>query len=132
MANFLENVFKQLQRAADRVVLARSSRARSSSALPATNCWSRSRALARIFGSLACNPAIAARFWGPNSIQWAAIDLALMAEGAIVVPLYSRQAAAEFAAMMKDCCAATLVCQRRLTRRSRGAGLAAKLHHDLI
>ena len=39
---------------------------------------------------------------GPNSIEWAAIDLALMAEGAVVVPLYSRQAAAELAVMMRD------------------------------
>src|SRR4029077_3457164 len=33
----------------------------------------------------------------------AAFHLALMAEGVIVVPLYSRQAPAELAAMMKDC-----------------------------
>lgn len=39
----------------------------------------------------------------PNSIRWVAVDLALMAEGAIVVPLYSRQAPNELAAMMKDC-----------------------------
>ena len=40
---------------------------------------------------------------GPNSIQWIALDLALMAEGIVVVPLYSRQAASELAGMMKDC-----------------------------
>src|SRR5207245_3156824 len=39
----------------------------------------------------------------PNSIRWAAFHLALMAEAVIVVPLYSRQAPAELAAMMKDC-----------------------------
>src|ERR1700678_3306397 len=38
-----------------------------------------------------------------NSIRWVAMDLALMAEGLIVVPLYSRQAAAELVAMMQDC-----------------------------
>jgi long-chain acyl-CoA synthetase len=37
-----------------------------------------------------------------NGIRWAAIDLAIMAEGLIVVPLYSRQAPAELVAMMKD------------------------------
>ena len=37
-----------------------------------------------------------------NSIRWAALDLALMAEGIIVVPLYARQAAKELAAMMRD------------------------------
>ena len=38
----------------------------------------------------------------PNSIRWAAIDLAMMAEGLIVVPLYARQAPAELVAMIKD------------------------------
>src|SRR5580704_14868099 len=37
-----------------------------------------------------------------NSIRWIALDLAAMAEGLIVVPLYSRQAAPELIAMMKD------------------------------
>src|SRR5579864_8504059 len=37
-----------------------------------------------------------------NSIRWMAMDLAAMAEGLIVVPLYFRQAAAELVAMMKD------------------------------
>jgi len=38
----------------------------------------------------------------PNSIRWAALDLAMMAEGIIVVPLYARQAPAELIGMMKD------------------------------
>jgi long-chain acyl-CoA synthetase len=37
-----------------------------------------------------------------NSIRWIAMDLAAMAEGLIVVPLYFRQAPAELVAMMKD------------------------------
>jgi long-chain acyl-CoA synthetase len=45
-----------------------------------------------------------------NSIRWVAMDLALMAEGLIVVPLYSRQAPAELAAMMKDCAPSLLCC----------------------
>lgn len=44
-----------------------------------------------------------------NSIRWVAMDLALMAEGLIVVPLYARQAPAELVAMMKDC-SPELVC----------------------
>jgi long-chain acyl-CoA synthetase len=38
-----------------------------------------------------------------NSIRWIAIDIALMAEGAVVVPLYSRQAPNELVAVMQDC-----------------------------
>src|SRR2546421_6008839 len=45
----------------------------------------------------------------PNSIRWAAMDLAMMAEGIIVVPLYARQAPAELVGMMKDC-APSLIC----------------------
>lgn len=45
-----------------------------------------------------------------NSIRWVVVDLALMAEGLIVVPLYARQAPAELAAMMKDCSASILCC----------------------
>jgi long-subunit acyl-CoA synthetase (AMP-forming) len=45
-----------------------------------------------------------------NSIRWVAMDLALMAEGLIVVPLYSRQAPAELVAMMRDCTPSLVCC----------------------
>jgi len=45
-----------------------------------------------------------------NSIEWVAMDLAIMAEGLIVVPLYSRQAPAELASMMKDCSPSLICC----------------------
>ena len=45
-----------------------------------------------------------------NSIRWVAMDLALMAEGLIVVPLYSRQAPAELVAMMKDSTPSLVCC----------------------
>src|SRR5580658_9694099 len=45
-----------------------------------------------------------------NSIRWVAMDLALMAEGLIVVPMYSRQAPAELVTMMKDCTPALVCC----------------------
>src|SRR6202040_1284507 len=46
---------------------------------------------------------------GPNTIRWIVIDLALMAEGVIVVPLYSRQAPAELVAVLQDCLPRLLV-----------------------
>ena len=46
----------------------------------------------------------------PNSIRWIALDLAAMAEGLIVVPLYSRQSPAELVVMMKDCAPSLLCC----------------------
>jgi long-chain acyl-CoA synthetase len=46
----------------------------------------------------------------PNSIRWAALDLALMAEGLIVVPLYTRQLPAEFVGMIKDSTPVRICC----------------------
>lgn len=46
----------------------------------------------------------------PNSIRWIALDLAAMAEGLIVVPLYFRQSPVELVAMMKDSAPALVCC----------------------
>src|SRR5271168_2260415 len=46
----------------------------------------------------------------PNSIRWVALDLAMMAEGIIAVPLYSRQAIGELVAMMNDAKPARICC----------------------
>lgn len=45
-----------------------------------------------------------------NSIRWMAVDLAAMAEGLIVVPLYYRQAPAELVAIMKDSTPSLVCC----------------------
>ena len=52
----------------------------------------------------------------PNSVRWLAIDLAAMAEGLIVVPLYSRQAPAELVAMIKDSTPALICCGDEMLR----------------
>lgn len=46
----------------------------------------------------------------PNSIRWVAMDIALMAEGMIVVPLYARQEPPELVTMMKDCTPSLVCC----------------------
>ncbi len=46
----------------------------------------------------------------PNSVRWVAMDLAIMAEGLIAVPLYFRQAPAELVTMMKDCTPSLVGC----------------------
>jgi long-chain acyl-CoA synthetase len=45
-----------------------------------------------------------------NSMQWVAMDLAVMAEGLTVVPMYARQAPAELVAMMRDCWPSVIAC----------------------
>jgi len=46
----------------------------------------------------------------PNSIRWIAADLALMAEGMNVVPLYSRQAPQELAVLVRDSQSRLVLC----------------------
>jgi long-chain acyl-CoA synthetase len=108
MANFLESIFAQLQRADERVVL------REIHGETFTNITGREllaqvqrgRSYVRKFGLV---PGDRCALLGANSIQWVAVDLALMAEGIIVVPLYSRQAAGELVSMMKDCSPSLLI-----------------------
>jgi long-chain acyl-CoA synthetase len=102
MPNFLENTFAQLQQASGRVVLReiRGTEFVSVSGAELLDLIARVRAYLRQNG---IQPGDRCAILGPNSIRWAAVDLALMAEGVVVVPLYSRQAPAELVAMMKDC-----------------------------
>ncbi len=107
--NFLENIFEGLVRSANRVIMRE---IRDGLFLTAT-------------GSEVLDLIAAARSYlqdrgvkkgdrcailGHNSIRWAALDLALIAEGAIVVPLYPRQAASELVFMMKDCGVSVVLC----------------------
>src|SRR6202166_4388875 len=48
-----------------------------------------------------------------NSVRWVAMDLAIMAEGLIAVPLYARQAPTELVAMMKDCWPSVIACSEQ-------------------
>jgi len=101
MPNFLENTFAQLQKAAGRVVVReiRGTEFASISAAELLELVARARAFLRRAG---LQPGDRCALLGPNSIRWTAIDLAIMAEGGVVVPLYSRQAPAELAVMLKD------------------------------
>lgn len=49
----------------------------------------------------------------PNSSRWVALDLAIMAEGGITVPLYSRQSADELVAILKDSTPRWICCSDR-------------------
>lgn len=53
-----------------------------------------------------------------NSMRWIAIDVALMSEGIVVVPLYSRQAPEELAFMIRDAGAALILCDTGTLRES--------------
>jgi long-chain acyl-CoA synthetase len=101
MPNFLETIFAQLQRSAGRVVLREihGEQFISVTGRELLDQIQRVRAYLRKFD---LRPGDRCAILAPNSTRWTAFDLALMAEGLIVVPLYARQSPSELAAMMKD------------------------------
>jgi long-chain acyl-CoA synthetase len=102
MPNFLENIFAHLKRAEGRVVL-REIRGEHFVSLTGGELLDQIRRVRAYLRSSGVQRGDRCALLAANSIRWAAFNLALMADGAIVVPLYSRQAPAELAGMMKDC-----------------------------
>jgi long-chain acyl-CoA synthetase len=102
MANFLENIFAQLKRADGRVVL-REVHVEQFISLTGGELLEQVQRVRGYLRRSGLQVGDRCALLAANSVRWAAFDLALLAEGAIVVPLYSRQATAELAAMMKDC-----------------------------
>jgi long-chain acyl-CoA synthetase len=101
MPNFLETIFAQLQRSAGRVVL-REIHGEQFGSVTARELLDQVRNVRACLRTAGVRPGDRCALLAPNSIRWAAFDLALMAEGLIVVPLYARQSPTELAAMMRD------------------------------
>ena len=102
MPNFLETVFAQLEKSASRVVI-REIRGESFHELTGSAIAATNSSRARVDSSAKFSPGDRVAMVGPNSMRWIAIDLALMVEGLVVVPLYYRQAPGELVAVMRDC-----------------------------
>jgi long-chain acyl-CoA synthetase len=107
--SFLEQIFASLDRSGDNVVL---QEMRSSEAVPLTARQLLAQVLAAraYLRRLRLKKGDRCALLAHNSMQWVAMDLAIMAEGLTVVPLYARQAPAELVAMMKDCWPAVIAC----------------------
>jgi long-chain acyl-CoA synthetase len=101
MPNFLENIFSQLDRSAARVVL-REIHGEQFVSATGRELLDQVRSIRAYLRGAGVRAGDRCALLAPNSIRWAAFDLALMAEGLIVVPLYARQSPAELAAMMRD------------------------------
>jgi long-chain acyl-CoA synthetase len=101
MPNFLERIFAQLRQSADRVVL-REIHGEQFATATGRELLDQVRAVRAYLRSARLQPGDRCALLAANSIRWAVLDLALMAEGVIVIPLYSRQSSAELAAMLKD------------------------------
>jgi len=106
---FLEQIFASLERSGDAIVL---QELRDGQAVPLTARQLLAQVLvARAYlRRLRLKKGDRCALLAHNSMQWVAMDLAAMAEGLTVVPLYARQAPAELVAMMKDCWPSVIAC----------------------
>jgi long-chain acyl-CoA synthetase len=102
MPNFLETILAQLKSADGRVVL-REIHGDHFVSLSGRELLDQIQIVRAFLRHSGVQPRDRCALLAPNSIRWAVFHLAIMAEGVIVVPLYSRQAPSELAAMMKDC-----------------------------
>src|SRR3981081_2967246 len=101
MSNFLEIIFAQLERSGGRVVL-REIHGEQFVSVTGRELLEQVRQVRAYLRKTELRPGDRCGLLAPNSIQWVVFDLALMAEGIIVVPLYARQAPGELAAMIRD------------------------------
>lgn len=106
---FLERIFARLERAADSPVLGEVRDGQivtmTGSDLLATIVEARGFVTAR-----GLKPGDRCALLAPNSIRWIALDLALMAEGVIVVPLDPRQLAKDWIAVIRDSTPSMVCC----------------------
>jgi long-chain acyl-CoA synthetase len=99
--NFLEHIFTNLESSGDRAVL---QEPHESGLVAASGKELREQTeIARaFFRNAGLRKGDRCVLLAPNSIRWVAADLALMAEGVIVVPLNTRQTVTELAVMIRD------------------------------
>jgi long-chain acyl-CoA synthetase len=102
MPNFLETILAQLKLADGRVVL-REIRGDRFVSVTGRELLEQIQLVRMFIRNSGVQPGDRCALLAANSIRWAVFHLGLMAEGVIVVPLYSRQSPAELAAMIKDC-----------------------------
>jgi len=107
--SFLENIFAKLASAGDLVVL---QELRSETIVSATgrDLLERTTKARTFLAGKGLRKGDRVALLAHNSIDWVATDLAIMAEGLIVVKLYARQARAELVSMMKDCSPSLICC----------------------
>ncbi len=107
--NFLDNIFDQLNRTPERLVL-REVRDGRLVDVTGADLLALIRTARTFIRQSGLRKGDRCGLLAPNNIRWVALDLALMAEGLVVVPLYARQAPNELVNMLKDCGAALVCC----------------------
>lgn len=106
--SFVADICRRCESAAERPVLYEVQREGlvAESGAQLLNSIARMRAFLRAHGIA---PGERVALLGPNSSRWVAADLAVIAEGAICVPLYARQDPKQLAGMLRDCTPALLI-----------------------
>jgi long-chain acyl-CoA synthetase len=99
--NFLERTFENLRRAAGQPVL-QEARAEGVVSVTGAELLALTAEARTFLRSAGLSSGDRCAIVAANSIRWVALDLALMAEGIVTVPLYARQAPVELAAMLRD------------------------------
>ena len=106
---FLENIFERLQRASGAIVV---SEIHDGEVRPVTGgeLLSMVQQARQFLRARGLKKGDRCALLASNSIRWIALDLALMAEGIVVVPLYSRQAPSELVHMLLDALPLRIFC----------------------
>lgn len=107
--NFLQNIFERLASAPGRMVL-EEMRPAGRVSVTTGELLERVVAARSFLAQAGLRKGDRCALLAPNSIHWVALDLAAMADGIIVVPLYTRQAPTELAAMIRDAQPAVVCC----------------------
>src|SRR5271166_4920168 len=110
---FLEQIFASLERSGDAIVL-QEMRDGQPVSLTARELLAQLQVARAYLRRLRLKKGDRCALLAHNSMQWVAMDLAVMAEGLTVVPLYARQAPSELVAMMKDCWPSVIACSDQL------------------
>src|ERR1700682_5756443 len=98
---FLEKIFASLEHSGDGIVL-QELRDGQAAPLPARQLLAQVLVARAYLRRLRLKKGDRCALLAHNSMQWVAMDLAAMAEGLTVVPLYARQAPAELVARIRD------------------------------
>jgi long-chain acyl-CoA synthetase len=107
--NFVQNILGRLASAPERIVLEEMRPERGVS-ITAKGLLERISTARAFLAAAGVRRGDRCALLAPNSIDWVALDLAAMASGIIVVPLYARQSTAELVAMMSDAQPVVICC----------------------
>jgi long-chain acyl-CoA synthetase len=107
--DFLEEIFARLGRAGERIIL-RELLPGNARQVPGEGLQQKIDRARSFLAGRKLNRGDRCVLLAANSIEWVAVDLAIMAEGLVVVPLYSRQVPAELVSTIKDCSPSLICC----------------------